>query len=46
LRTFVSAKEFSTLLEKMRFTGVTARPFILGGIAVHWARKRAGMDAI
>jgi demethylmenaquinone methyltransferase/2-methoxy-6-polyprenyl-1,4-benzoquinol methylase len=46
LRTFLSAKEFSTMLEKMPFTGVKARPFILGGIAVHWARKRAGMDAI
>lgn len=40
LRSFVSTKEFSTSLEKMQFTGVTSRPFILGGIAVHWARKR------
>lgn len=44
LRSFLSAKEFSTLLEKMHFDSVTARPFILGGIAVHWARKRAGPD--
>jgi demethylmenaquinone methyltransferase/2-methoxy-6-polyprenyl-1,4-benzoquinol methylase len=42
LRSFLSAKEFSALLEKMQFEGVTARPFILGGIAVHWATKRAG----
>ena len=42
LRSFVSAKEFSSLLEKVPFTGVKARPFILGGIAVHWARKPAG----
>jgi demethylmenaquinone methyltransferase / 2-methoxy-6-polyprenyl-1,4-benzoquinol methylase len=41
LRSFLSAKEFSTLLERMQFTGVAALPFILGGIAVHWARKRA-----
>jgi demethylmenaquinone methyltransferase/2-methoxy-6-polyprenyl-1,4-benzoquinol methylase len=45
LRSFLSAREFSTLLEKMQFTGVTARPFILGGIAVHWARKRPGKEA-
>lgn len=44
LRSFVSVKEFSALLEKMQFEGVAARPFILGGIAVHWARKRAGAD--
>jgi demethylmenaquinone methyltransferase/2-methoxy-6-polyprenyl-1,4-benzoquinol methylase len=45
LRSFLSVKEFSALLEKMQFDGVTARPFILGGIAVHWATKRAGADA-
>ena len=44
LRGFLSAKEFSMLLEKMQFSGVTALPFILGGIAVHWARKRSGPD--
>ena len=44
LRSFLSAKEFSALLEKMQFDGVTARPFILGGIAVHWAKKHAGAD--
>jgi demethylmenaquinone methyltransferase / 2-methoxy-6-polyprenyl-1,4-benzoquinol methylase len=42
LRSFLSAKEFSTLLANMKFTDVTARPLILGGIAVHWARKRPG----
>jgi demethylmenaquinone methyltransferase / 2-methoxy-6-polyprenyl-1,4-benzoquinol methylase len=45
LRSFLSVKEFSALLEKMQFDGVTARPFILGGIAVHRASKRAGADA-
>jgi demethylmenaquinone methyltransferase/2-methoxy-6-polyprenyl-1,4-benzoquinol methylase len=45
LRSFLSVKEFSALLEKMQFDGVTARPFLLGGIAVHWASKRAGADA-
>jgi demethylmenaquinone methyltransferase/2-methoxy-6-polyprenyl-1,4-benzoquinol methylase len=44
LQSFQSADEFTASLEKMQFAGVTARPFILGGIAVHWARKRAGMD--
>jgi demethylmenaquinone methyltransferase / 2-methoxy-6-polyprenyl-1,4-benzoquinol methylase len=44
LRSFLSVKEFSALLEKMQFDGVAARPFILGGIAVHWARKRTAMD--
>lgn len=39
LRSFLSAEEFTASLEKMQFAGVTARPFILGGIAVHWARK-------
>jgi demethylmenaquinone methyltransferase/2-methoxy-6-polyprenyl-1,4-benzoquinol methylase len=44
LQSFLSAKEFSALLGTMQFDGVTARPFILGGIAVHWAMKPAGAD--
>ncbi|HLN03804.1 MAG TPA: ubiquinone/menaquinone biosynthesis methyltransferase [Bryobacteraceae bacterium] len=39
LRNFLTAETFSSLLEKMQFTRVTARKFLLGGIAVHWARK-------
>ena len=39
LRNFLSAETFSSLLEKMQFTKVRARRFLLGGIAVHWARK-------
>ena len=40
LRSFMSAKSFSVRLEKMGFAEVTARTFLLGGISVHWARKR------
>jgi demethylmenaquinone methyltransferase/2-methoxy-6-polyprenyl-1,4-benzoquinol methylase len=39
LRNFLTAETFSSLLEKMQFTRVTARRFLLGGIAVHWAEK-------
>jgi demethylmenaquinone methyltransferase/2-methoxy-6-polyprenyl-1,4-benzoquinol methylase len=39
LGSFLVADTFSCLLEKMDFTNVTARTFIMGGIAVHWARK-------
>jgi len=41
LKSFLSAEEFTRSLENMQFDGVTARPFILGGIAVHWAKKAA-----
>jgi demethylmenaquinone methyltransferase/2-methoxy-6-polyprenyl-1,4-benzoquinol methylase len=40
LRNFLTAEALSTLLEKMQFTKVTTRRFLLGGIAVHWAKKR------
>jgi demethylmenaquinone methyltransferase/2-methoxy-6-polyprenyl-1,4-benzoquinol methylase len=40
LRSFMSAKSFSRLLEKMGFADVTARTFLMGGISVHWAWKR------
>lgn len=39
LRSFLSAPEFSSLLEASGFTEIAARTFILGGIAVHWAKK-------
>jgi len=39
LRTFLPAEKFSLLLKKTGFADVTARQFLLGGIAVHWARK-------
>ncbi|MBZ5592817.1 MAG: ubiquinone/menaquinone biosynthesis methyltransferase [Acidobacteriia bacterium] len=45
LQSFLSAKEFSNVLEKMQFAGVTARPFILGGIAVHRAKKPSSNSA-
>ena len=40
LRSFMSAKSFSRLLDKMGFAEVTARTFLLGGISVHWAWRR------
>jgi len=39
LRNFLTAETFACMLEKMQFTKVTARRFLLGGIAVHWATK-------
>jgi demethylmenaquinone methyltransferase/2-methoxy-6-polyprenyl-1,4-benzoquinol methylase len=45
LRSFVSAAEFSSLLETMQFVGVSANTFILGGISLHWAKKRKPTDA-
>jgi demethylmenaquinone methyltransferase/2-methoxy-6-polyprenyl-1,4-benzoquinol methylase len=40
LQSFVSAEEFASLLKKMQFAEVTTRPFLFGGIALHWAKKR------
>jgi len=39
LRNFLSAENFSLLLAKMGFAEIAAQQFILGGIAVHWAKK-------
>lgn len=39
LRSFLSARDFTSLLRKMDFYEVTARTFLLGGISVHWAKK-------
>lgn len=39
LRSFLSAREFTTLLRTMDFHEVTARTFLLGGISVHWAKR-------
>lgn len=41
LRSFLSAGEYSRLLERAGFTEVRSRAFILGGIAVHWAKRRS-----
>lgn len=40
LRSFLSAGEYSRLCERAGFTEIKARAFILGGIAVHWAKSR------
>jgi len=39
LRNFLSAEAYSSHLKEMQFTKVTARNFLMGGIAVHWATK-------
>jgi demethylmenaquinone methyltransferase/2-methoxy-6-polyprenyl-1,4-benzoquinol methylase len=39
LRSFLTAGAFSSLLERMAFTGVRIRRYLLGGIAVHRATK-------
>jgi demethylmenaquinone methyltransferase/2-methoxy-6-polyprenyl-1,4-benzoquinol methylase len=40
LRSFLSARDFTSLLQEMGFVEVTAHAFLLGGISVHWATKR------
>jgi len=42
LRSFLRAEEFSSLLQNMQFAEVTSRTYLLGGIALHWAKKRDG----
>lgn len=39
LRSFLSIDQFSALLRNAGYENVAARSFILGGIALHWARK-------
>jgi demethylmenaquinone methyltransferase/2-methoxy-6-polyprenyl-1,4-benzoquinol methylase len=39
LRSFLSAKEFTTWLRNTGFHEVAARTFLLGGISIHWAKK-------
>ncbi|MFZ0412121.1 MAG: ubiquinone/menaquinone biosynthesis methyltransferase [Candidatus Acidiferrales bacterium] len=41
IRSFLSMKEFTALLEKRGYSPVRARSYIFGGIALHWATKRA-----
>jgi demethylmenaquinone methyltransferase/2-methoxy-6-polyprenyl-1,4-benzoquinol methylase len=38
LRSFVTVADFSNRLRKAGYREVECRPFILGGIALHWAR--------
>jgi demethylmenaquinone methyltransferase/2-methoxy-6-polyprenyl-1,4-benzoquinol methylase len=40
LASFLAAGALSSLLEKMAFTRIRTQRYLLGGIAVHWARKR------
>jgi demethylmenaquinone methyltransferase/2-methoxy-6-polyprenyl-1,4-benzoquinol methylase len=40
LASFLAAGALSSLLENMAFTRIRTRRYLLGGIAVHWARKR------
>jgi demethylmenaquinone methyltransferase/2-methoxy-6-polyprenyl-1,4-benzoquinol methylase len=38
LRAFVTAEEFSLRLRQAGYRQIESRPFILGGIALHWAK--------
>lgn len=40
LRSFLSAQDFSSLLQRHGYARVEARSFVFGGIALHWASKR------
>ena len=40
LRSFVSMEDFSRLLQQTGYARVEARPFIFGGIGLHWATKK------
>jgi demethylmenaquinone methyltransferase / 2-methoxy-6-polyprenyl-1,4-benzoquinol methylase len=40
LRSFLSADELAAVLQRMGYTEVVVSPFIFGGIALHWAKKR------
>jgi ubiquinone/menaquinone biosynthesis methyltransferase len=39
LRSFMSMKELSSLLDRTGYRKVDARAYIFGGIALHWAKK-------
>jgi demethylmenaquinone methyltransferase/2-methoxy-6-polyprenyl-1,4-benzoquinol methylase len=41
LRSFVSIDDFSSLLETKGYARVNAQSFIMGGIGLHWAEKKA-----
>ena len=40
LRSFVSMEDFSRLLQQAGYARVEVRPFIFGGIGLHWATKK------
>lgn len=40
LRSFVSLKDFSAMVERMGYVRLDARSFIFGGIGLHWAVKK------
>lgn len=44
LRNFVSADELSRALEHGGYERVRARSFILGGIGIHWAKRRPAVQ--
>jgi len=39
LRSFISIEDFSSLLRRMGYAQVGARPYIFGGIGLHWGVK-------
>jgi len=40
LRSFISLEDFSSLLQRMGYAQVDARPYIFGGIGLHWGVRR------
>ncbi|MFZ0964818.1 MAG: ubiquinone/menaquinone biosynthesis methyltransferase [Terriglobia bacterium] len=40
LGSFISIKDFSLLLQQMEYSRVDARPYVFGGIGLHWGVKR------
>jgi demethylmenaquinone methyltransferase/2-methoxy-6-polyprenyl-1,4-benzoquinol methylase len=40
LRSFISMEDFSSLLRRMGYARVDARPYIFGGIGLHWGVRR------
>ena len=40
LRSFISIEDFSSLLRRMGYAQVDARPYIFGGIGLHWGVRR------
>jgi len=40
LRSFISLEDFSSLLRRMGYARVDARPYFFGGIGLHWGLRR------
>jgi demethylmenaquinone methyltransferase/2-methoxy-6-polyprenyl-1,4-benzoquinol methylase len=40
LRSFISIEDFSSLLRRMGYARVDTRPYVFGGIGLHWGVRR------